>query len=170
MQQIRFALPAVALLLSLPAVARDAAGFAGEWQMDASRSESAHQATPIGPVTLIITQKADELRIETRRGKERRPGISSETLTYRLDGSESSNAGNLGALIKVKARWDGPKLITETSRNVQGSTVTTMCVSPRRDRERIDCRQEPDRPTRLPIRGSSEHRNSAGRIYEGTKT
>jgi hypothetical protein len=99
----------------------------GAWQMDASRSESAHQATPIGPVTIMIERSADELSIETRKGSDRKPGPT-EKLTYRLDGSETSTVNNAGTQIKAKAHWDGSKLVTETTRNIQGSTVTTMCV------------------------------------------
>jgi hypothetical protein len=128
MQQIRLALSAILLLLSLRASDADVSDFSGVWQMDPSRSESAHQAVPIGPVTLVIKQKAAEVSIETRRGQNHERGISSETLTYPLDGSESSTVGTSGVQIKAKAHWEGAKLITETERNVQGSTVTTVHV------------------------------------------
>ena len=128
MQQIRLVLSAIVLLLSLQASDPEVSEFSGVWQMDPSRSESAHQAVPIGPVTLVIKQNAAEVSIETRRGQRHKRGISSETLTYRLDGSENSTAGNSGVQIKAKAHWEGTKLITETERNVQGSTVTTVNV------------------------------------------
>jgi len=128
MQRIGFTLSTLALLQSFQAGAQQPADFSGVWRMDPSRSESAHQAAPIGPVTLIIQQKAAELSIETRRSENHGPAVSSETLTYKLDGSESSIAGNSGVPIKAKAHWEGTRLITETARNVQGSTVTTMYV------------------------------------------
>jgi hypothetical protein len=116
------------LLATMCAVGQQAPpDLTGVWQMDASRSESAHQATPIGPVTVIIERSADELSIETRKGSDRKPA-STEKLTYRLDGAESSTVNNAGTQIKAKAHWDGSKLVTETTRNIQGSTVTTMCV------------------------------------------
>ena len=129
MQQVIFKLVTLAfLLLSLQASAQDTTDFSGVWQMDPSRSESAHQAVPIGPVTLIFKQNAAALTIETRRGQKGKPAISSETLTFKLDGSENLVVGSAGAQIQTKAHWDGTKLITETSRNIQGSTVTTMHV------------------------------------------
>src|SRR5438477_7103947 len=118
MQQIRFTLSTMALLFSLQGSAQDPAGFSGVWQMDPSRSDSAHQAVPIGPVTLIIKQNAAELSIETRRAHKGKPAISSETLTFKLDGSENSIVGNFGVPVEVKAHWEGTKLITETSRNI----------------------------------------------------
>ena len=121
-------LPAViSLILSSYLAGQEQPKILGVWEMDASRSESAHQATPIGPVTLIIEGNANQLTIDTRKENDRKQP-SSEKLTYKLDGSESSTVNNAGLQIKAKAHWDGPKLVTETARNVQGSTVTTMCV------------------------------------------
>jgi hypothetical protein len=128
MQQIWFALSAAAVLLAPNAIAQDPATVAGVWHMDATRSESAHQAVPIGPVTLIIKPAAGGLSIETRTGKLNQRRISSETLTYKLDGSESSSVNRAGGQVKTKAHWDGAKLVTETAQDVQGSTVTTMYV------------------------------------------
>ena len=128
MQQIRFTTLTMALLFGLQGGAQETTDFSGVWQMDPSRSESAHQAVPIGPVTLIIKQNAAELSIETRRAQTHKPGVTSETLTFKLDGSENSIVGNFGAQVQAKAHWDGTKLITETLRNIQGSTVTTMHV------------------------------------------
>jgi hypothetical protein len=54
--------------------------------------------------------------------------LSSETLTYNLDGAERSIASNSGSTVKAKARWDGNRLMTETAREVQGSMVTTIHV------------------------------------------
>jgi hypothetical protein len=128
MQQISLTKLTMALLFGLQGGAQETTDFSGVWQMDLSRSESAHQAVPIGPVTLIIKQNATELSIETRRAQKHKPAVSSETLTFKMDGSENSIAGNSGEPIQTKAHWDGTKLITETSRNINGSTVTTMHV------------------------------------------
>jgi hypothetical protein len=96
--------------------------------MDPSRSESAHQAVPIGPVTLVIKQTADVLSIETRRREKGSAAVKAETLTFKLNDTETSAVGNYGALMKLKAHWDGPKLIAETVRNIQDATVSTMQV------------------------------------------
>jgi hypothetical protein len=128
MQQTRFALSVVALLLLRHAGAQAPVDLSGVWQMDASRSESAHQAVPIGPVTMTIKQSPAAIAIETRRAQKDKSPASTETLTFKLDGSEDSVVGNAGATVKAKAHWDGAKLVTETARNIQGSTVTTMQV------------------------------------------
>jgi hypothetical protein len=96
--------------------------------MDFSRSESAHQAAPIGPVTLIIKQTPTELTIETRRRDPSKPSTHTSVVTYKLDGSETTATGGDGVTIKSKAHWDGSNLVTETEREIQGSTVTTMDV------------------------------------------
>ena len=127
MQRIVIALFAMMLVLRVAATAQNRPDFSGVWKMDPSRSESAHQAEPIGSVTLVIKQTVDELSVETRRGTNNNQPTSSETLIYRLDGSESS-AGPESASIKVKARWDGVKLITETARSVRGSAVNMVHV------------------------------------------
>ena len=49
-------------------------------------------------------------------------------LTYKIDGPETSNVGSSGVEINAKARWDGSRLVAETVRTVQGSTVTTTHV------------------------------------------
>ena len=117
-----------ALLFTVPFFAQEGIDLSGTWRMDASRSESAHQAVPIGPVSLVITQTARDLTIETRRGEKGSSAVSTETLTFKFNGLESSAVGTYGAQIKLKAHWDGSKLIAETVRNVQDATVSTMQV------------------------------------------
>jgi len=114
------------LLLAGQVCSQQAAEFSGEWRMDATRSESAHQDVPIGPVTLVIKATPAELTIETRRASRGKGGTSSTTLKFSLDGSEHAVSDESGAPIKTKARLDGAKLVTEVTRNVQGSTVTSV--------------------------------------------
>ncbi len=102
--------------------------FSGTWQMDFERSESAHQAVPIGPVTLVIQQTAKDVRIETRRTDPGSAVARTEVLTYKLDGSETTMVGVDGVPVKSKAHWDGTKLVTETARNIQAASITTMNV------------------------------------------
>ena len=118
----------VALLLSLQATAQQPADFSGVWEMDPSRSASALQATPIGPVTLVINIQSTDLSVETRRKEPGKRTLSSEVPTYKIDGPETSNVGASGVEIKAKARWDGTRLVAETVRKIQGSTVTTTHV------------------------------------------
>jgi hypothetical protein len=116
------------LVFPFAAFSQGGSNFSGTWKMDPARSESAHQAVPIGPVTLVIKQTALEFRIETRRTGRGETAVQSEILTYRLDGTESMAAAQTGAPVKTKAHWDGNKLVTETERNVQGSSVTTVYI------------------------------------------
>jgi hypothetical protein len=95
-------------------VAQGKPDFSGSWTMDRSRSESAMQNEPIGPVTVVIAQTLGEVRIETTRT----PGSS--VVTYKLDGSEVTIPGGT-----AKTHWDGTMLVTEAVRNIQGQTVTT---------------------------------------------
>ena len=116
----------LAILVSAPVCSQKPADFAGIWRMDADRSESAHQAVPIGPVTLIIKATAADLSIETRRADKGKRGVSSEIVNFHLDGSENVVSDNSGTPIRTKAHFDGPKLVAETTRNIQGATVTTV--------------------------------------------
>jgi hypothetical protein len=131
----------LALVLSARVFSQQAGDFSGVWRMDAARSESAHQAVPIGPVTLIIKAAGAELTIETRRASKGKREISSETLNFHLDGSENVVPDNSGTPIKTRAHLDGAKLVTETMRNIQGSTVTTVqtfSLNPNRKEMTID--------------------------------
>jgi hypothetical protein len=126
----RTAMALFTLLPVFPFAAHTQGGsnFSGTWKMDPARSESAHQAVPIGPVTLVINQTALELRIETRRSERGGTAIQSEILTYRLDGADSTIAAETGVPVKTRAHWNAGKLVTETERKVQGSSVTTVYI------------------------------------------
>ncbi len=123
----------VACIIGLLLFPHHAAGqarpsFSGTWNMDTSRSESAHQDVPIGPYSLIIQQTSAEISIETRRADSASSPVNSEKLVYPLNGAERTNSTETGQSIKVKAHWDGPKLIAETERDINGATVTTSHV------------------------------------------
>jgi hypothetical protein len=108
--------------------APDLTRFSGVWKMDAARSESAHQDAAVGASTLVIRCNAGEVTIETTRDPEGDAPAFHELLVFPLDGSERSNTGNAGVMVTGKLRRDGAKFITETARNVQNSTVTTVYV------------------------------------------
>ncbi len=108
--------------------AQDFTQFSGVWKMDPARSESAHQDVTLGPSTLTIRCSADEITIETTRKPKGNAPPFHEILTFPVDGSERPNTGNAGVQVTGKLRLDGEKLITETVRNVQNSTVTTVYV------------------------------------------
>jgi hypothetical protein len=122
------AIATTALASAILIFAQGGIDLSGTWQMDASRSESAHQAVAIGPVTLVITQTEGNLSIETRRREKGGSVISAETLTFKLNGVESLTVSAHGAQVKTQAHWDGPKLVAETVRDIQSATVSTMDV------------------------------------------
>ena len=109
--------------------------FSGTWKMDATRSESAHSGSLSGPVTLVIKQTAPEVSIETRRGDE------SEILIYKLNGSETKQPAQDNGPFEWRVRWQGPKLVTETHRNISRATVTieeTLTLEPKAKEITVD--------------------------------
>lgn len=96
--------------------------YSGTWEMDSARSDSPHSAAATGPVTLVIKQSDSEVSIETKQGGK------SETLVYKLDGSESEKPAQDNGPYRWRAMWEGAKLSTETHRNINRSTVTVKEV------------------------------------------
>jgi hypothetical protein len=75
----------------------------------------------MGPFT--IKQTSDSLSIE---GQGR--GGNTQTRTYKLDGSEQEFT--FGQMIaKSKAKWDGDKIVIETTRNGRDGTPVTTSVT-----------------------------------------
>jgi hypothetical protein len=92
--------------------------FSGTWEMDATRSESANTGAETGPVTVVIKQTAKDVSIETRQNGQ------TETLVYKLDGTETEKPAQDNGPFLWRASWDGAKLSTETNRNINRATVT----------------------------------------------
>jgi hypothetical protein len=92
--------------------------FSGTWELDMTRSVSAHSSHSRPPVTLVIKQTAAEVSIELRQGGQ------SETIVYKLDGSESEKPAQDNGPFQWRAQWKGTQLVTETHRNINRSTVT----------------------------------------------
>jgi hypothetical protein len=98
--------------------------FSGTWSMDASRSQSAALDEPVKSMTLVIKQSPTDLNIEyTRDGRV-------QTVTYKP--GSPAGAGGPGATSATSGRasipasvwyWDGPKIVTEALRDVNGTTV-----------------------------------------------
>ena len=113
---------AVALMVPVVGMPDTKTDFSGTWEMDLARSESAHSGDSQGPVTVVIKQTTSDISVETRREGQ------SETLVYRMDGSETEKPAPDNGPYKWRARWDGPKLITETHRNINSTAVTVLEV------------------------------------------
>jgi len=102
--------------------------FSGTWRMDTTRSESAHWVGPMEESTIVIEMSDGQVTTETTRNEPGKPTSFHEKLVFKLDGSETSGIGEGGASVTGKARWEGGKLVLETVRNINDSTVSTSYV------------------------------------------
>ena len=104
----------VVALGSVGLTAQSRPDFSGTWAMDLTRSEAAAQGTPIGPVTVAISQKNDEVRIETTRNGR------TEAVRYLPASLKATSQGEpIGAF-----RWDGPRLVTRLVTEINKQAVT----------------------------------------------
>ena len=119
-----------AVILPFTAHAQTKADFSGTWTLDTAKSDPPPQGRGGGGGgggggTQTIKQTANELSVTS----EGRGGP--QTLVYKLDGSESTNQmmGRGGAQsVKSTAKWDGSSLVIETTREFQGTPITTKEV------------------------------------------
>ena len=88
--------------------------FSGTWSMDLTRSEAAAQGTPIGPVTLLIRQTPEELRIDTTRNGR------TESVRYLPASARATGGGELLGSF----RWDGSKLVTTLVTDINKQAIT----------------------------------------------
>src|SRR5206468_9348896 len=103
------------------------ADFSGTWTLDTAKSDPAPQGRGGGggAASVTIKQTGNELSV-TSEGRQ-----GPQTMTYKLDGSESTNQvmGRGGAQsVKSTAKWDGSNLVIETTREFQGTPITTKEV------------------------------------------
>jgi hypothetical protein len=123
---------ALVVALAVSGYAQKKPDFSGTWTVDTEKSDPAPEGGPgggrsgrgpgmMGPLT--IKQAADSLSIESQ-GRQGTP----QTRTYKLDGSEQEiTFGQMTA--KAKARWDGDKIVIETTRNGRDGTPFTTSVT-----------------------------------------
>jgi hypothetical protein len=117
-----------AVVLPFAARAQGKPDFSGTWALDTAKSDPAPQGRGGGgggAASLTIKQTPMELAV-TSEGRQ-----GPQTLTYKLDGSESTNQmmGRGGATaVKSTAKWDGASLVIETTRDIQGMSITTKEV------------------------------------------
>jgi hypothetical protein len=109
----------LAVVLAVPSLAiAQAPNFSGKWIQDMEKSDPPMGGRgPAGPQNLTITQTATEFTIE----RETPNGVMKTV--YKLDGSESVNAGGRGGEVKSKSAWEGSKLVTKYSRTMGEVTV-----------------------------------------------
>jgi hypothetical protein len=117
-----------AVILPFAARAQGKADFSGTWTLDTAKSDPPPQGRGGGGGaggSVTIKQTGTELMI-TSEGRQ-----GPQTMTYKLDGSESTNQvmGRGGATsAKSTAKWDGSSLVIETTRDFNGMAITTKEV------------------------------------------
>ena len=129
----------LAALVALPASgwAQGKPDFSGSWKMDDAKSDPAPARAGGGggrgggrgggpAAEMTIKQTPAELAITRAMGPN-----GDATLTYKLDGSESTNTVGRGE-VKSKASWEGSKLVITSVQTVNGPngemTVNTKDV------------------------------------------
>jgi hypothetical protein len=125
MKRVLLLAATMAVIIPFAARAQGKPDFSGTWTLDTAKSDPAPAGRGGGgggAATLTIKQTANELSVQS----EGRQGP--QTMTYKLDGSESKNEqmGRGGAqTIVSKAKWDGASLVIDTTREIQGMSITT---------------------------------------------
>jgi hypothetical protein len=127
MKRVLLLAATMAAILPFAARAQGKPDFSGTWTLDTAKSDPAPagRGGGGGAATQTIKQTGTELSIQT----EGRQGP--QTMTYKLDGSESKNEqmGRGGAQTVVsKAKWDGSSLVIESTREIQGMSITSKEV------------------------------------------
>ena len=124
---------AIAAMAASVAIAQATPDFSGTWTLDQDESATGRggHSGRRPDAKLVITQTAGELSIDQQVN-----GMSN-VITIKLDGSESVNTGPRGGEVRSKARWDGSKLIvqsTQTTRTPDGErtlkTTETRSLAP----------------------------------------
>lgn len=126
MKRARIGIIAVAVLAMATMAFAQKPDFSGSWTLDPEASGMAagggggRMGGGGGP--MVVKQTADALTTETTRGENK------ITMTYKLDGSESTNTsmGRGGASMETKstAKWDGSKLVITTKAGENESVQT----------------------------------------------
>jgi len=123
MRRAAFCTAVLALAVTALAFAQAKPDFSGTWTLDPAKSVMGGGPGgppggrgPGGPMT--VKQTATELARETSRGER------TMTMTYKLDGTESTNA--MGPMTsKSTASWNGDQLVIKTVRETPNGTMET---------------------------------------------
>ena len=105
--------------------------FSGTWAVDQAATDAAAATAPAPPAgsggggrglgqgPMTIKQTAESITL-TRQGRD-----GAVTATYRLDGVEQELTLGAAGDVKAKAKWDGNKIVIETTHSQNGAPVTT---------------------------------------------
>jgi hypothetical protein len=89
------------------------ANFSAVWEMDMSRSESGAQEVPTGPMTVVITQQPDLIRIDTTANGR------TKVVMYLPVGTKAPSGEEVSGIF----RWEDSKLVTELRTHVNDRAV-----------------------------------------------
>lgn len=134
MKRARIGVIAAAILAVATIAFAQKPDFSGSWTLDPEASGMAaggaggaggggRMGGAMGP--MIVKQTADTLVTENTRGENK------ITMTYKLDGTESTNtmmARGASMESKSTAKWDGSKLVI-TTKTEQGETTQTWSMT-----------------------------------------
>jgi hypothetical protein len=104
------------VLLAPAASAQTKPDFSGTWTLDEARSSSPTYPEYIGPVVWVITQTDAEMAVDIRRGPK------TFTLHFKMVAKPLAEPGEIPS---YRAYWEGDRLVTETTQNIQGQAVMT---------------------------------------------
>ena len=93
--------------------------FNGSWKMDAARSGSPQQATPITEMLFVIEQRADQVRLDMTAS-----GDKTVSVTYPIVAKPEA-AGPPLVGDERRAYWDGNRLVAERGGTISGQTVSS---------------------------------------------
>jgi hypothetical protein len=114
-------------------LAQEKPSFSGTWTLDASKSHAPARAGRAGQAG----RASGKGRASAMLGGSSGPVVITQSdtqitvggVTYKLDGSTSPiGKGKAASATAATAKWDGAKLVIQTTRDRQGKTVTTKEV------------------------------------------
>ena len=112
---------ATVMMFTVGLLAQAKTNFAGKWIREAPAAPAAGAAGGGGfGAENTITQDATTLTVEYTQGQ------NPVKLVFKLDGSESKNAGRGGEVVST-AKWDGSKLVI-TTKTENGDQVQTWSM------------------------------------------
>lgn len=94
--------------------------FSGNWKLNAAKSDFGKFPAPQSSVRRVTQDSAKVLIVTTQVSAK---GEATTRFTYTLDGKAATNQTPTGEL-KGSAQWIGDKLMIESSREVQKTTLT----------------------------------------------
>jgi polyisoprenoid-binding protein YceI len=125
MKRARIGMFAVAVLAMATVAFAQKPDFSGTWTLDPEASamgQGGGQRMGGTAAPMVVKQTADTLTTETTRGENK------VTMTYKLDGTESTNTGmgrgGVATESKSMAKWDGNKLVITTKTGENESVAT----------------------------------------------